>query len=159
MPEYTIETTYHPAAYRQRTYEADTVADACRLAIEDSWSGKEKVDHEGAIEIYVSGIWHGTNAAYSGTPVPVPSQFEESLQRKAGHFEILLGLLKMLLADIQAVRPSSDQWIEHAIWAVARGEAILAGARDPDRPAYDDSARAVDSEAQAPAGDNAGGGQ
>ncbi|WP_247653296.1 hypothetical protein [Pannonibacter phragmitetus] len=83
----------------------------------------------------------------------------KSLQRKAGHFEILLGLLKMLLADIQAVRPSSDQWIEHAIWAVARGEAILAGARDPDRPAYDDSARAVDSEAQAPAGDNAGGGQ
>ena len=55
--------------------------------------------------------------------------------RKVRHFEILLGLLKLLLADVQAGRAASDDWIERAISAVARGEAILAGARDPDDPA------------------------
>jgi hypothetical protein len=55
MPVFTIETTYRLPAYRQRTYEADTIEEACRLAIEDDdWSGQEE-DYDASGEIYVSG--------------------------------------------------------------------------------------------------------
>lgn len=135
MPDYTIETTYHLPAYRHRTYSAATVAEACRLAIEDRDRDGEKLSYESAGETFISGIWQGADVAYSGSAIPPPSQFGETIQRKAGHFEILLGLLKLLLADVQSARVSSDEWIERATWAVARGEAIIAGARDPDGPA------------------------
>ena len=75
MPDYTIETTYHLPAYRQRTYSAETVPDACRLAIEDEdWDG-EKQSYEDASEAFISGIWEGRDAAYSGTVSAIPSQF------------------------------------------------------------------------------------
>lgn len=139
MPDYTIETAYHLPCYRQRTYRADTVAGACRRAIEDKdWTGS-KLDRECIGETFVSGIWRGAGAAYASTPIPVPSHFEESIQRRARQFEILHGLLKMLLADVRAGRASSDEWIERAAAAVARGEAILADARDPDDPADNSS--------------------
>jgi len=35
MHRFTIETTYRLPVYRQRTYEAETLEQACRLAIED----------------------------------------------------------------------------------------------------------------------------
>lgn len=35
MPHYTVEVTYHLPVYRQRSYSAETPAQACRLAIED----------------------------------------------------------------------------------------------------------------------------
>ncbi|ANH05776.1 MAG: hypothetical protein ACOY3N_12015 [Bradyrhizobium sp.] len=138
MPDYTIETTYHLPVYRSRTYSAETIAEACRKAIDDDgWEdAKEDVDTSG--ETYVTGIWQGADAAYAGEAAPVPSQFAETVQRKAGHFEILLGLLKLMLADVQAGRASSEEWIGRAIWAVARGEAIIAGARDPDAPGEGD---------------------
>ena len=135
MPDYTIETSYHLPAYRHRTYAADTAAAACRQAIEDDdWSG-ERLSYESAGETFISGIWQGADAAYSGPPIPLPSQFGETMARKAQHFEILLGLLKLLLADVQVGRTSETEWIGRATWAVARGEAIIAGARDPDAPA------------------------
>lgn len=134
MPDYTIETSYHLPAYRHRTYSATTVAEACRLAIEDGDWDREKLSYESAGETFVSGIWQGPDAAYCGKPIPLPSQFGEMIQRKAGHFEILLGLLKLLLADVQSARTPADEWIGRATWAVARGEAIISGARDPDVP-------------------------
>ncbi len=116
MPDYTIETSYRLPAYRHRTYHAETVVLACRQATEDDdWSAENGVD-----------------AAYSGPAIPVPSHFSETAERKVKHFEILLGLLKLLLADVQAARTASDDWLARAVSAVARGEAILAGARDPD---------------------------
>ena len=48
------------------------------------------------------------------------------------------GLDAVLLADVQAARRSSQEWIARATWAVARGEAIIAGARDPDAPVEGD---------------------
>ena len=39
MPDYTIEVAYHLPVYRQRSYSADTPAQACRLAIEDDGCG------------------------------------------------------------------------------------------------------------------------
>lgn len=141
MPDYTIETAYHLPCYRHRTYRASTVAGACRQAIEDKdWSGS-KLDPECVGETFVSGIWRGAGAAYASTSIPVPSHFEESIQRRARQFEILLGLLKMLLADVRTARPSSDEWIERAASAVARGEAIMADARDPDEHSQDGDAR------------------
>jgi hypothetical protein len=98
MPIFTIEATYRIPIYRQRSYEADTLAEACRLAIEDDdWEG-QKEDYETAGETYVTGIWPGDVSPYSVPALPVPSHFGESLQRKAEHFEVLLGLAQIEVA-------------------------------------------------------------
>ncbi|MBY3053941.1 hypothetical protein [Rhizobium laguerreae] len=134
MPDFTIETTYHLPVFRHRTYEADTLDEACRAAIEDdSWDIAEKdVDSSGAI--HITGIWDGAHAAYAGPPLQIPPQFDEPVQRRARHFEILLGLLKILFDDVRAARPPSLDWLARSAWAIARGEAILAGDPDPEEP-------------------------
>lgn len=59
-------------------------------------------------------------------------QFRESFRRKAEHFEVLLGLLKIF------AHPPDDCLSDEALWrrrtqaAIAKAEAILADARDPD---------------------------
>lgn len=134
MPAYTVETTYRVPVYRQRTYEAATPAEACHQAIEDDDWSNDKLDYEAAGETYVAGIWLGADAAYSGDIVPVPSHFDETIQRKATHFEVLFGLLKIVIADQVAQRRTDAYWLARANAAVAKAEAILAGARDPDEP-------------------------
>jgi len=134
MPTYTVETTYRVPVYRQRTYHAATPAEACRQAIEDDDWSNDKLDYEAAGETYVTGIWLGADAAYSGETVPVPSHFDETIQRKAAHFEVLFGLLKIVIADEVAQRRTDAYWLARASAAVAKAEAILAGARDPDEP-------------------------
>jgi hypothetical protein len=134
MPTYTVETTYRVPVYRQRTYEAATPAEACRRAIEDDDWSNDKLDYEAAGETYVTGIWIGADAAYSGEAVPVPSHFDETIQRKAAHFEVLFGLLKIVVADQISQRGTDAYWLARANAAVAKAEAILAGARDPDEP-------------------------
>ena len=156
MPRFTIETVRRLPSHRHRTYRADTAADACRQAIEDKdWSG-EMIDHERTGEVFVSGVWKVADIASAGTPIPVPSHYGETVQRQAGHFEILHGLLKMFLADVRAGRASSDVWIERAAWAVARAEAIIAGARDPDRPASTNLSPSAGSKADPQTGDDSG---
>lgn len=132
MPDYTVEVTYHLPVYRQRSYSAETPAQASRLAIEDDgWEdAREDVDTSG--ESHVTGIWEGANAAYSGEEIPVPSHFAETVQRKAEHFDILLDTLHGLLNDAQVRRITPLDVQAKAAWAIARGDAILAGARDPD---------------------------
>ncbi len=134
MPIYTIETTYRVPVYRKRTYDAATPAEACRQAIEDDDWSNGKLDYEAAGETYVTGIWLGADAAYSGETVPVPSHFDETIQRKAAHFEVLFGLLKIVIADQIAERWTDAYWLARATAAIAKAEAILAGARDPDEP-------------------------
>ena len=73
MPLFTIETTYRLPVYRHRTYEAASIDEACRLAVDDDDWSDEKHDHESAGETYVTGIWSGENAAYSGAAQPIPS--------------------------------------------------------------------------------------
>lgn len=131
MPTYTIETTYRVPVYRQRTYDAATPAEACRQAIEDDDWSNDKLDYECAGETYVTGIWLGTDAAYSGDALPVPSHFDETIQRKAAHFEVLFGLLKIVVADQAAQRRTDAYWLARATAAIAKAEAIE-GARDPD---------------------------
>lgn len=132
MPAYTIETTYRLSAYRHRTYHADTPAEACRLAVEDEdWQG-EKLDYEAAGENHVNGIWTGEDTAYRGEAVPVPAHFGETDQRKVAHFETLFGVLKILAADVRTGRPTQPHWLDFAERTIAKAEAIMAGARDPD---------------------------
>lgn len=130
MPLFTIETTYRLPIYRHRTYEAASMAEACRLAIEDDDWEKETRDYESAGETYVTGAWVGRDCAYSGPSLAVPSHFDETVQRKADHFEILLGLVKVLAGADDGKH--SAYWIGRAGSAIAKAEAILAGARDPD---------------------------
>lgn len=134
MPDYTVEVTYHLPVYRQHSYSAETPAQACRLAIEDDiWSdAKEDVDTSG--ETHVTGIWEGADAAYSGQEIPVPSHFTETVQRKAEHFDILVEILRAFLNDAQTRRIAPPDMQAKAAWAIARAEAIRAGARDPDGP-------------------------
>ncbi|MGO3931356.1 hypothetical protein [Rhodopseudomonas pseudopalustris] len=129
MPIFTIETTYRLPVYRQRSYEAADLAAACRLAVEDDdWDGA-KHDHETVGETYVTGVWEGRDAAYSGPSAPVPSHYRETVQRKADHFEVLLGLVKVLSG---AEASDRAYWQDRAVSAIAKAEAILVGARDPD---------------------------
>lgn len=46
----------------------------------------------------------------------------------------MFGLLKIVVADQIARRPTDAYWLARANAAVAKAEAILAGARDPDEP-------------------------
>ena len=122
MPAFTIETTYHLPIYRHRSYVADTLDEACRLAIQDDDWRFERRDYECAGETYISGAWHGPGMANHGQALPVPSQFDETVQRKADHFPVLLGLLKTCATQGNAAIDA----------AIAKAEAILAGADDPD---------------------------
>mgnify|MGYP001031799844 CR=1 FL=1 len=133
MPAFTIETTYRLPVYRQRTYKAESLAEACRLAIEDDDWDDAKRDYDSAGETYVTGAWEGEDAAYRGASLQVPSHFDETLQRKADHFEVLLGLVNVLGSAHDVA--SRTYWRERAALAVAKAEAILAGARDPDATA------------------------
>lgn len=102
MPIFTIEATYRLPVYRHRTYLAETPEAACRLAIEDENWDNAKEDYEFAEETYVTGMWSGADAAYRGKSIPVPDHFDETVQRKADQFELLVGLLKIIVADAQA---------------------------------------------------------
>ena len=132
MTTFTIESTYRIPIYRHRGYQADTLAEACRLAIEnDDWEG-QKEDYESAGETYVTGAWPGDVPPYSAPALPIPSHFGESLQRKAEHFEVLLGLLKVFALPPDGRLADEPLWRQRAYTAIAKAEAILAGARDPD---------------------------
>jgi hypothetical protein len=133
MADFTIETTYLLPVFRHRTYTAEALETACRAAIEDDdWEIAEK-DYDSSRQVHVSGVWEGMHAAYTGPSIPVPPQFEEAVQRRARHFEILLGLLKIFFDDAHAAREPSLDWLARAAWEIARGEAILAGVPDSER--------------------------
>lgn len=132
MPLFTIETTYRLPVYRHQTYEAASIDEACRLAIDDDDWSDEKHDHESAGETYVTGIWAGESAAYSGAAQPILSHYAETPQRIALHFEVLLGLIKVLAGQGDIEKPDRAFWLERAQPAIAMAEAVLAGEPDPD---------------------------
>ncbi len=137
MPVFTIETSYRLPVHRHRSYEADTVEEACCLAMEDDDWSNQKFDTESAGAIYVSGVWRGADAAYRGAALPFPSEFDEVVQRKADHFEVLLGMLKILAHVPDLTAPELPFWLPRAEGAIATAEAILAIGCDPGRPASD----------------------
>ena len=132
MTTFTVESTYRIPIYRQRSYHADRLAEACRLAIEDDdWEG-QKEDYESAGETYVTGAWPGDVTPYSVPALSIPSHFGEALQRKAEHFEVLLGLLKVFALPPDGGLADEPFWRQRAHAAIVKAEAILAGARDPN---------------------------
>lgn len=132
MATFTIETTYRLPIFRQHSYEADTLAAACRLAIEDDDWSDQKEDYESSGETYVTGAWPGDTQPYSGPALAIPTQFGESFQRKSEHYEVLLGLLKVFAHAPEGGPADAPHWRERADAAIAKAEAILADARDPD---------------------------
>jgi hypothetical protein len=132
MPSFTIETTYRLPVYRQQTYEAATMEEACLLAVDDDEWSDEKRDYESAGETYVTGIWSGENAAYTGAAQPIPAHYVETPQRIALHLEVLLGLVKVLASQSDTEQLDRAFRLERAQPAIAKAEAILAGSRDPD---------------------------
>jgi hypothetical protein len=131
MPAFTIETTYHLPIYRQRSYEAETLDAACALAVADQGWDDEKTDVETSGDTYVTGVWEGRDAAYRSRALSIPSQFGKLIRRKADHFEVLLGLLKVFAHAPDAGPPGGPFWRERLDEAVAKAEAILAGEPDP----------------------------
>ncbi|MBP2449588.1 hypothetical protein [Rhizobium leguminosarum] len=134
MPDFTIETTYHLPVFRHSTYAAATLEAACRAGVNDDNWDLAKRDYDSSGEVHITGVWEGAHSAYTGPSVWVPSQFDEPVQRRARHFEILLGLLKIFFDDAYAARPPSPDWLARSAWEIARGEAILGNAPDPDKP-------------------------
>jgi hypothetical protein len=65
------------------------------------------------------------------TALAIPSQFAETQQRKADHFATLVGLLKVIAHAGDAAAPAPQSWRQSVEAAIAKAEAILAGARDP----------------------------
>jgi hypothetical protein len=131
MPRFTIETTYRLPVYRQRTYEAETIEQACRLAIEDDDWPEQKEDYDCSGDTYVTGAWpartqltalprslfrHSSARTYSARPItskPCSASSKFSRTRQGGE-------------------PSdSPFWRQRADAAIAKAEAILAGASDP----------------------------
>ncbi|HUZ91548.1 MAG TPA: hypothetical protein VMU78_06580, partial [Methylocella sp.] len=85
MGKYTVETTFRRPFYRHRVYEAQTPEDACRRALADhDWEG-ENPDYETEDTPYITGIWPGEDTAYKTPPLPITSDFNDPIQRKARH--------------------------------------------------------------------------
>ncbi|MGY4403514.1 hypothetical protein [Bradyrhizobium sp. USDA 3315] len=131
MPLFTIETTYRLPIYRQRTYDAETLDQACDLAIADEGWDDNRSDVEKSGATFVTGVWEGRDAAYIGAALPIPSRFYEQVERKASHFELLLGLLKILAHAPEGGSADVELWRRRADAAIAKAEAILAGENDP----------------------------
>lgn len=92
MPNFIIETTFRLPVYRRRRYAADTLDEACRLAIaDDNWS-QQKEDIDGSGDTYVTGIWPEHAEPYDTPTLPIPSAFDELVQRKADCFDALIAL-------------------------------------------------------------------
>ncbi|MFC5342921.1 hypothetical protein ACETK8_20015 (plasmid) [Brevundimonas staleyi] len=129
---FTIETTYRQPIYRQRTYRAATLAEACRLAIHDqAWDGAAS-DVESAGETHVTGAWAGEDAACRGPAQAVPSQYRETVERRSEHFDALTDLLAEASRPMGLSEHDFRAWRPRALAAVTKAEAIRAGARATD---------------------------
>lgn len=131
MPKFTIETTYRTPYYRHRTYDAPTAEEAWRRAVDDDDNEGELPDYETTGDTYVTGIWIGEDAAYKGAALPVSSEFYERVQRKAEHFDALATLLTEAAQAMGLSRVDFALWLPRAQAALAKADAIRAGAPDP----------------------------
>jgi hypothetical protein len=110
---------------RQRTYDAATSEEACRLAIEDDDWESELPDYECPGPTYITGIWKGTDAAYDGEEIAVPSHFEETARRMVDHFHELLDQLAYASQPLGLSRADFERWLPKATAAVEKARAIV----------------------------------
>jgi len=74
----------------------------------------------------------GENAAYKGDAIPVPSSFDEAIQRKANHFDTLVAVLRDAARPMGLSGADFELWLPRAQAALAKAEAIREGLPDPD---------------------------
>ena len=127
MPVYVIETTYHLPVYRQRLYEAETLDEACRLAIEDEGWDDERSDVDTSGETYVTGIWQGAERAYQGTALPIPASFHETVQYEAELFNELRALGREPGRPMGLSREEFERWLPKALATIEKADAIQNG--------------------------------
>lgn len=125
MPLYTVETTYRLPVYRQRTFRAATPDEACALAIADDRWDDAKEDVETAGETYVTGVWKGRNAAYTGKEFVVPDKFDETVQRKAELFDDLVEVLREPARVMGLSRDQFGHWLPRALAVIEKADAIV----------------------------------
>ncbi len=127
MPLYCVETSFHVPTYHHTIVEAASPEDACKIALEnDDWSDA-KQDPESAGETYVSGIWIGT-VPYEGDRVEVPTEFEESVTRRATHYAETVMLL------VEASYTTFESWRPRLLAAIQTAQAILDRRPNPPPP-------------------------
>ncbi|MBY5359710.1 hypothetical protein HFO98_19675 [Rhizobium leguminosarum] len=94
MSRFVVKTKYHLPVYRQRIYEAASVEEACRFAVDDEGWEDEEMDSDTWGETFVTGISEKAEGAYQGVALMIPAAFQETLQRKADLFEALVVLIR-----------------------------------------------------------------
>jgi hypothetical protein len=131
MPDFTVEATYRMPYYRQRTYDAATSEEACRLAIEDDDWESELPDYECPGPTYITGIWKGTDAAYDGEEIAVPSHFQKIARRMVDQCHELLDQLAYVAQPQGLSRADFERWLPKATAVVEKARAIVGERRDP----------------------------
>ncbi|TIQ41823.1 MAG: hypothetical protein E5X49_16870 [Mesorhizobium sp.] len=124
MPLYTVETTYRLPVYRQRSYRAASPEEACRLAVDDDGWEDAKEDVETSGETHVTGLWKGRDAACSGPEIAIPDEFDETVQRKAELFDILVAIVREPVRPMGLSQYEFERWLPRALAVLARAEAI-----------------------------------
>lgn len=127
MSWFVIETTDHLPVYRQRTYEAASIEDACHLAVADEGWKDEESDVDTSGETFVTGIWENTERAYEGTARFILDEFRETIQRKADLFERLLVLLRQPVQSEGLSEVDLRRWLPEVQAALAQADAIVGG--------------------------------
>jgi hypothetical protein len=74
--------------------------------------------------------------AYEGKAHAVPSHFDETVQRKADHFEKLLELLDIAAQPMGLAQVDFQRWLPGAQAAVAKAKAIVEARRNPDEAGH-----------------------
>jgi hypothetical protein len=75
MRNYTVEVTYLVPVYKHVTVKANSAEGAAKAALaDDCWDGG-KTDWDNCRPEFITGIWLGKDAAYSGIELGVPEEF------------------------------------------------------------------------------------
>lgn len=128
MSRFVIETTYHLPVYRQRVYDAASLEEACRLAVEDEGWEDEETDIDTSGETFVTGVWENAESAFQGTARSIPEKFRETIQRKADLFDRLVVLLREPARSMGLCQHEFERWLPKAQAGLAEASTITAAA-------------------------------
>jgi hypothetical protein len=123
MPKFSVETSYKIPVFRLRQFEAASIEEACRLALEDdNWENAAR-DYDSATPSSVTGVWPA-GAEYVCFSLPIPQAFEDPLKRKADHFEILVSLLAEIAGDNPPRGTAFEDWLARVKDTLAKPNVI-----------------------------------
>ena len=139
MTSFTIECAYMVPVFRHRAYEAETVEDACRLALADDDWQHQKTDYETASPTHITGVWPGVDTAYQVPAVPIPRQYalpddgapDRNQLRRYAIGIVYLSDTTPFFRETFVVEASCPGWAEEAALDLAR-ESVYFDPRIPD---------------------------